>query len=88
MKKETKHEIVNDLKLDAIRSRMKPPKTGDIRDDELMELFQRIGLNYDFFTDYVKKESEYYVNKGHNFYLIKDVAKVIRHLTNIEDYKQ
>lgn len=83
-----KHEIINDFSLDAVKDKFKPPKMGEIRDEEVIELFERLEINFEFFKDYIYKHSEYYTDNGHAFYTIKDIAKVIRHLFNIENIKK
>jgi hypothetical protein len=76
-----KHEITNDLALDAVKDNFKPPKMGEMKEENLVELFERLNLDIQYFYDYVYKSSEYYTDHGEKSYLIKDVAKVIKVLT-------
>ena len=78
-----KHEITNDFKLDAIKDNFKPPKMGEMSEDTVIELFERTQLNLQCFYDYVYYKSEYYTDKGKKFYLVKDVAIIIRELCNL-----
>lgn len=79
-----KNILTNDFQLDAIKDNFNPPQMGEIQESVVQELFERLKLNYDFFKDYVIKNSEYFTDGGKNSYYIKDVSIVIRHLFNIE----
>lgn len=79
-----KHEITNDKNLDAIKDNFIPPGDEHIREDAVLELFDRLQINFQFFDDYVYNNSETYSDGGKRFYSIKDISKVIRHLFNIE----
>ena len=72
-----KHQITNDLKLDAIKDNFTPPSWENVEEDALKELFHRLNLDYSNFFDYVYKNSEYYTEKGKKYFLVKDVAKII-----------
>ena len=74
----TKHEITNDFALDAIKDNFKPPSMEQIGEDSAKELFERLGIKWEVFFDYVYSNSEYEIDNGKNFYNIKDVAKIIK----------
>ncbi len=73
-----KHGITNDFALDAVKDNFKPPKMGDMREDNVKELLERLGLSFDAFYKHVYDNSEYHIDKGHNFYYIKDITFVIK----------
>jgi len=82
------YTITNDTALDATKDSFTPPKAGEVSEDTVIELFERLEINLQYFYDYVHKNSEYYTDKGVKSYLLKDIARVIRHLFNIENIKR
>jgi len=83
-----RHTITNDIALDAVKDSFTPPKIGEVSEEVVVELFERLELNLQYFYDYVYKNSEYYTDNGVKYYLVKDIARVIRHLFNIESIKE
>lgn len=79
-----KHEITNNFAIDAIKDNYTPPKMTEMREDVVEHLFEKLNLNLQFFKDYIYSHSESYKDNGHIFYNTTDVAKVIKHLLNIE----
>ena len=73
----TKHEIVNDARIDAIKYNFTPPMMEEMSEDAVIELLTRLSMSYELLQEYVHKNSEYYTDNGKKSYLIKDVAYVL-----------
>jgi len=71
------HTITNNFELDKIKDNFLPSFLNEISEDSLHELFSRINLDYVLFQELVRKESEYFTDKGKKSFYIKDVAKFI-----------
>ena len=81
------HEIVNDFKLDAVKDNFKPPSMEEISERAVTELFDRLDLDKVLLERYVDEFSEYHIDEGVNYYLIKDLAHVLKVLIPLRSLK-
>lgn len=70
------HEITNDMRIDAIKDNFTPPTELDER--QVAGLLKNIGLSYENFFSWIKKNGEYMELDGIISFWTYEVARYIK----------